>query len=98
MERRGKKLYKNLKFFKNLILFISGVFILMVAVMIIYFSSMKIPDFNSFEERKIENSTKIYDRTGKILLYDIHKNTKRTDITFENMGVNIKKERVVIED
>ena len=66
--------------------------------MIIYFSSMKIPDFNSFEERKIENSTKIYDRTGKILLYDIHKNTKRTDITFENMGVNIKNATVAIED
>jgi len=47
---------------------------------------------------KIVNSTQIYDRTGKILLYDIHQDVKRTDISFDQMGANIKNATVAIED
>jgi penicillin-binding protein 1C len=65
---------------------------------VILLSSLKIPDFHSFGDRKVVNSTQIYDRTGKILLYDIHQDTKRTDILFEQMGVNIKNATVAIED
>jgi len=76
----------------------AGIFIFITALVILWLSSLRIPDFHSFEERRVENSTKIYDRTGEILFYDIHQNTKRTDITFENMGVNIKNATVAIED
>jgi len=89
---------RNKRFWKNVILFSAGIFIFITALVILWLSSLRIPDFHSFEERKVENSTKIYDRTGEILLYDIHQNTKRTDITFENMGVNIKNATVAIED
>lgn len=92
------KRHKNKRFAKNLILFSASVFVLATGVMIIWFSSLKIPDFRSFNDRKVENSTKIYDRTGKILLYDIHRDTKRTDIPFEKMGINIKNATVAIED
>ena len=64
----------------------------------IWISSFKIPDFHSFEDRKTINSTKIYDRTGQILLYDIHHDIKRTDILFGAMGSNIKNATVAIED
>ncbi|OGI77363.1 hypothetical protein A3B85_02220 [Candidatus Nomurabacteria bacterium RIFCSPHIGHO2_02_FULL_37_13] len=93
-----KKYRENKNLRKNVILFCAGIFILMMGIIILWLFSMKIPDFHSFGDRKIENSTKIYDRTGKILLYDIHKDTKRTDITFENMGANIKNATVAIED
>ena len=93
-----KKIYKKKRFLKNMALLCAGVFILLSGVMVVWLSSMKIPDFRSFTERKIENSTKIYDRTGKILLYDIHRDTKRTDMPFEKMGVNIKNATVAIED
>ncbi|MEK7614338.1 MAG: transglycosylase domain-containing protein [Patescibacteria group bacterium] len=56
------------------------------------------PDFNSFEERKVESSTKIYDRTGKILLYDVHENIRRTVVLGSDMGTNIKNATVAIED
>ena len=83
---------------KNAVLFAAGVFIFFSGTMVIFLSSLKIPDFHSFEDRKISNSTQIYDRTGKILLYDIHQDTKRTEIPFEEMGVNIKNATVAIED
>ena len=60
--------------------------------------SIKIPDFHSFETRKTVNSTKIYDRTGQILLYDINNDVKRTSISFDQMSVNIKNATVAIED
>ncbi len=75
-----------------------GVLVLMAGIVVIWFSSLKIPDFHSFEERKIANSTKIYDRTGEILLYNIHQDIKKTDIPFDKMGVNIKNATVAIED
>ncbi|KKQ28543.1 MAG: hypothetical protein US45_C0004G0009 [Candidatus Nomurabacteria bacterium GW2011_GWA1_37_20] len=93
-----KKMYKSKRFWKNLILFLAGIFVLIIGIIIIWISSIKIPDFQSFNNRKIENSIKIYDRTGKILLYDIHQDTKRTDITSEAMGINIKNATVAIED
>lgn len=83
---------------KNLLLFVFGLFILLVGVIIFWVSSFKIPDFHSFEDRKVINSTKIYDRTGEILLYDIHQDVKRTNILFEEMGANIKNATVAIED
>jgi 1A family penicillin-binding protein len=60
--------------------------------------TLQMPDFQSFEQRKIIQSTKIYDRTGKILLYDIHNNIKRTVIPFEEIPRNIKNATIAIED
>ncbi|HEY4474724.1 MAG TPA: hypothetical protein VJC06_02275, partial [Candidatus Paceibacterota bacterium] len=39
-----------------------------------------LPDPESIATRKVGESTKIYDRTGEILLYDIHGEEKRTII------------------
>ena len=56
------------------------------------------PDLESFDTRKVTQSTKIYDRTGKILLYDIHQDTKRVVVPFEDISKNIKNATVAIED
>ena len=93
-----RKMLRHKKFWKNMILLAASIFILMTGTILLWLSSFKIPDFNSFNDRIVENSTKIYDRTGKILLYDIHQDSKRTDITSEQMGVNIKNATVAIED
>lgn len=96
--KKLKETLKNRHLMKNVILIAGGIFILLFGIGIIWLSSIRIPDFNSFNDRKVENSIKIYDRTGKILLYDIHNDTKRTDITSAEMGVNIKNATVAIED
>lgn len=93
-----KKLLKSGKFWKNIILLSAGMCAVMAGIIVIWLSSIKIPDFNSFNDRKIENSIEIYDRTGEILLYNIHQETKRTDILSDAMGVNIKNATVAIED
>jgi len=93
-----KKLKKREHFWKNVALAAISLFIIFTALIIIGILSLQIPDFRAFEDRKVENSIKIYDRTGEVLLYDIHQDVKRTDISFDEMGTNIKNATIAIED
>ncbi|MES2023466.1 MAG: transglycosylase domain-containing protein [Patescibacteria group bacterium] len=93
-----RKKHEKQIFLKNLVLFGAGSFVVLVGIFLIWLSLIKIPDFHSFEDRKVVNSTKIYDRTGKILLYDIHQDVKRTNVPFEAMSINIKNATVAVED
>lgn len=98
MIKRMRNWIKNNKLLKNLILLGLGACIILGSLILMWLSSLRIPDFSSFEDRKVVNSTKIYDRTGEILLYDIHQDIKRTNIPFANMGANIKNATVAVED
>ncbi len=67
-------------------------------ILAVWIATIDIPDFNSFEERRIVQSTKIYDRTGKVLLYNIHDDVRRQIISGENISRFIKNATVAIED
>jgi len=93
MTRKHKKtsLYRIVLFFITAGLFVAGGIILWAA-------TLEIPDLQSFETRKVTQSTKIYDRNGEILLFDLHKNIQRTVIPYEEISRNIKNASVAIED
>jgi len=95
---KNLKNLKNHKFAKNIFYFLLGSLVFIIAVVIIGLSSIKIPDFHSFEDRITTSSTKIYDRTGEILLYDLNQDIKRTNIPIAEMGNNIKNATISIED
>ena len=57
-----------------------------------------LPSAATFNERKVAESTKIYDRTGTVLLYDVHGEEKRTIIPFEEIPQNLKNATIAIED
>ena len=57
-----------------------------------------LPDIRNVSERKIAQSTKIYDRTGETLLYDIHGEENRTIIPFEEIPQSIKNATIALED
>ena len=92
------KKHKKKFFAKNVFMFLAGTLIFLFSIGLIFVSSIKIPDFRSFGDRKIINSSKIFDRTGQVVLYDIHQDIKRTSIPFSEMGSNIKNATVAIED
>lgn len=64
----------------------------------IWASSIKLPDFSLFAARKVSQSTKIYDSSGEILLYDVHKDARRTVVPYDAISINIKNATVAIED
>lgn len=78
-------------FFLSLGFFSAGI----IAILMV---TIKVPDFKSFEERKVVESSKIYDRTGKILLYSIQDNTKRTVVPLDQVSRYVKNATVAIED
>ncbi len=88
----------NLTSIKNYFLFFLGLGIVILSMILIWVSTLQLPDFKAFNDRKVQSSTKIYDRTGEIILYDVHQDIKRTIIPYEDMGVNIKNATVAIED
>jgi membrane peptidoglycan carboxypeptidase len=99
----GKKVQpknKNRNFFsvKNILFFsVTGIFVVLSAFFI-WFSTLAIPSVENFENRKISNSTKIFDNTGEILLYDIHEGIRRTVIDFSEINQSAKDAIVAIED
>lgn len=86
------------KIAKPLIVLAISAGLILASIGIVWFSTLKIPDLSAFETRKVAQSTKIFDRTGEILLYDIHSDAKRTVILFEDISRNIKNATVAIED
>jgi len=57
-----------------------------------------LPDPSTFDQRIVAESTKIYDRTGEILLYEIHGGEKRTIIGIDEMSPYIIKTTLAAED
>lgn len=83
---------------KEIIFILSALIIISLAAFITWIATMQLPDFNNFENRYVANSTKIYDRTGTIVLYNIHDNVRRTEVPITEISPYIKQATVAIED
>ncbi len=95
-----KSFFKSWKWkvLKPLILLCISLVFIVSGMGIIWFATLKTPDLSVFETRKVAQSTKIFDRTGQVLLYDVHSDAKRTVIPFEDISKKIKDATIAIED
>lgn len=57
-----------------------------------------VPDIRSFASRQINQSTKIYDRTGQVLLYDYNRDAKRNIVPLANISPSAINATIAIED
>lgn len=94
----SRKTRTRKKLLKEVVFVGLALFITIFALTVGWISTLQLPDFNNFENRNIANSTKIYDRTGKIVLYNIHDNVKRTEIPISEMSPYVQKATISIED
>jgi 1A family penicillin-binding protein len=76
-------------------LFLGGC--LLILLMFIYYT-YNLPQPEKFTETPFIQSTKIYDRTGKVLLYDIYGEEKREIISFDKISDNLKHAVLASED
>ncbi len=74
-----------------------GVGILFVVGLFIYFAK-DLPSPTAVNSRMVAESTKIYDRTGEHLLYDVHGEEKRTIIEFNQIPDTVKYATIALED
>ncbi len=92
-----KKYYKTLSkiaFWGIILVFIS----ITLTIAAFFYYSRFLPDPNAWQNRKIIQSTKIYDRDNKNLLYEIHGEEKRTLIPFDQIPQIVKNATIVAED
>ncbi len=60
--------------------------------------SRDLPNPNALSDRSVAQSTKIYDRTGEHILYEIHGGKKRTLVKLENIPDAVKLATISVED
>lgn len=98
--RKKYRKWETRRIFKTLlVLFIWLVILAFIGLIgaFAYFAK-DLPNPEEITERRVVESTKIYDRTGKIILYDVHGEEKRTVIPFEEIPQHLKGATIVIED
>lgn len=62
------------------------------------YAKSQVPDPESIASRQIIESTKIYDRTGTKVLYDIYDEERRTVVPFDRISDSIKRATLAVED
>ncbi len=84
--------YKKIAYFGALCIFIS------VGAFVLWATTIGLPNLDNFDERQVAQSTKIFDRTGKVILYDVYGQYKRTVIPLDQISDYSKKATIAIED
>ncbi|MDO8486112.1 MAG: transglycosylase domain-containing protein [Candidatus Staskawiczbacteria bacterium] len=86
----------NLSFLKYIFyLFLAGCALILF---LFFYYTYDLPRPEKFTESPFIQSTKIYDRTGKILLYDVYNNENREIIAFDKISDNLKHAVLASED
>lgn len=80
------------------VLTIFGLGFLIIGGVLVDVAVTPVPDINSFTSRLVDQSTKIYDRTGQVLLYDYNRDTKRNVIPIADISHNTINATLAIED
>jgi len=70
----------------------------MAVIGLFFYYTYDLPRPEKFTEAPFIQSTKIYDRTGKILLYDIYGEEKRDIVPFDKISDNLKHSVLASED
>jgi len=80
------------------LLVLAGLFLILAGAGAVWIGLSPTPDIDSFSSRQVSQSTKIYDRTGTILLYDLNTDTKREIVSLASTSPYVQKATVAIED
>ncbi|MBI4281734.1 PBP1A family penicillin-binding protein [Candidatus Uhrbacteria bacterium] len=80
------------------IVIISGIAGVLALALAMVWVSRALPNPDRITTRKVAESTKIYDRTGKVLLYEIHGGEKRTRVKLSDLPSHVKWATIVAED
>lgn len=92
------KIIFNEKNIKKYGMGVAFIFFIFIGFFLIWFSTIELPDLNNFENRVVSESTKIYDRTGKVVLFDVHGNVRRTVVPLDQISDYVKWATIAIED
>ncbi|MBI3572256.1 transglycosylase domain-containing protein [Candidatus Kaiserbacteria bacterium] len=76
----------------------AGIAFFVVGLALIVVALTPTPDIASFGARQINQSTRIYDRTGQVLLYDYNRDARRDVVSLSNIAPSAINATIAIED
>lgn len=94
--RENKKAKRAFSFFK--LLLFSGVLLIFGFLVVFLIYARDLPRPEKFTEKQVTQSTKIYDRRGEVLLYEIYGEEKRTLISLDKVPEHLRQAIIVTED
>ncbi len=101
INKKDKKTKKKINIFKIIkVLSIIGIISTIGLFLYIFYwaTTLEIPSVDNFDTRQVEQSTKIYDRTGEILLFNIYGDKRRTVVPLEDISRHLRNATIAIED
>ena len=97
--RTIRRLWKKLPSWMEFSLIaLAAVIFLSLGSAIVWAALAPIPSINNFENRKVAESTKIFDRTGNIVLYDVYGSIRRTAVPLDEISPYLQKATIAVED
>jgi len=97
-KKKGRSLVSNPHPILRVLFVFVGIGLVVVGISVVVVAAQPIPDLNSFDSRKISQSTKIYDREGKTVLYDLNHDVRRNIVPLSEISPNLQKATLAIED
>lgn len=88
---------KAIFFVFQLVILIILIFFVSVLGFFVYYAK-DLPRPEKFTERPFVESTKIYDRTGKVVLYELYGEEKRQTVPLSEIPANLKNAVIAVED
>ena len=106
MKKKLQQLFRKIKKFvlkrktllSNILIGVMVISIISGGALLLWAASLKTPDLNSFDSRLASVSTRIYDQTGNVLLYDVNQAVRRTVVPFDDISPYLKNATISIED
>jgi 1A family penicillin-binding protein len=97
MAVRQHNLFKRHTIIASL-LFLFGIVFIAIGAVLVVVTVAPVPDISSFANRQVAQSTKIYDRTGQVLLYDYNRDAKRDVVPLAAVSPHVIQATIAIED
>lgn len=94
-----KNTYNNIHPVVKILIFILAFLFIFAGISAVWATTLPVPDINTYyDQLSQKQSTKIYDRTGKVQLYDLSGNFRRTQISLDQISKYVKEGTIAIED
>jgi penicillin-binding protein 1C len=77
---------------------VSGSVLIVFSLVVLWIVFTPIPSLDTLNTRKIAQSTKIYDRTGETVLFDLNSDVRRNLVPLEDISKNLQLATIAIED
>ena len=98
MKKTPKQKWISIALFVAKYLLFAFLAVCVLGLLLFFYYTYDLPRPEKFTETPFIQSTKIYDRTGETLLYDIYGEEKRTVVPFDSISDNLKQAVLASED